>query len=132
MATDPLRRWMTERYVEHWLDDGLHYRMWLGGETADNPDQRISEDVALFVDQTLSLGMGLFSSIATLASFCVILWGISSEVPLSIAGHDLALPGYLVWFAAAFAIAATIGAHLIGRPLIALNFDQQRFGADFR
>ncbi len=62
----------------------------------------------------------------------MILWGISSEVPLSIAGYDLAVPGYLVWFAAAFAIAATIGAHLIGRPLIGLNFNQQRFAADFR
>lgn len=126
------RRWMTHRYVDRWLEGGLHYRMRLGGDSADNPDQRISEDIASFVDQTLSLGIGLFSAVATLASFCVILWGLSNEIPLSISGYQFAVPGYLVWAAAAFALAATLGTHLIGRQLIRLNFNQQRFGADFR
>ena len=126
------RRWMTHTYLDRWLADGAHYRMRLNGDPADNPDQRISDDIAMFVDQTLSLGVGLLSSVTMLASFAVILWGISSQVPLSIAGHAYFVPGYLVWLAAAFAFAATVGAHLIGRKLIGLKFDQQRLGADFR
>lgn len=126
------RRWMTHTYLDRWLADGAHYRMRLNGDPADNPDQRISDDIAMFVDQTLSLGVGLLSSVTMLASFAVILWGISSQVPISIAGHAYFVPGYLVWLAAAFAFAATVGAHLIGRKLIGLKFDQQRLGADFR
>lgn len=126
------RRWMTHTFLDRWLADGAHYRMRLNGDPADNPDQRISDDVAMFVDQTLSLGIGLLSSVTMLGSFAIILWGISSQVPLSIGGHDFVVPGYLVWIAAAFALMATFGAHWIGRRLIGLKFDQQRLGADFR
>lgn len=126
------RRWMTHMFLDRWLENGAHYRMRLNGDPADNPDQRISDDVAMFVDQTLSLGIGLLSSVTMLGSFAIILWGISSQVPLSIGGYDFVVPGYLVWIAAAFALMATGGAHWIGRRLIGLKFDQQRLGADFR
>lgn len=126
------RRWMTHRYLDHWLNDGVHYRMRLSGDAADNPDQRIADDIAMFVDQTLTLGVGLLAAVTTLASFSVILWGISSEIPLSIAGYTFAVPGSLVWIAFAFSFAATVGTHLIGRGLIGLNFNKQRFGAEFR
>lgn len=126
------RRWMTHCYLDRWLEDGLHYRMRLSGDAVDNPDQRISDDITQFIDQTLTVGIGLLSAIMTLASFCVILWGLSNEIPLSISGYDLAIPGYLVWIAGAFALAATVGSHLVGRRLIGLNFNQQRLGADFR
>jgi len=122
------RRWMTHHYLDSWLEDGTHYRMRLTGDAADNPDQRVADDITMFVDQTLTLGVGLLSAVTTLASFSVILWGISSQVPSPL----IAVPGYLVWIAAAFALVATVGSHLIGRRLIGLNFNQQRLGADFR
>ncbi|HML28346.1 MAG TPA: SbmA/BacA-like family transporter, partial [Hyphomicrobium sp.] len=80
------RRWMTERYIHRWLADSTHYRMRLRGETADNPDQRIAEDIALYIGRTLSLGVGFLSSITSLVSFSIILWGISAEVPMQIGG----------------------------------------------
>jgi putative ATP-binding cassette transporter len=125
------RRWLTDKYLTSWLADGTHYRMRLSGDPADNPDQRIADDISMFVDQTLSLGVGLLSATMTLASFSVVLWGISSQVPLSLGGHELTIPGYLVWLALGFSLVATVGAHLIGRALIDLNRNQQRFGADF-
>lgn len=126
------RRCMTHRYLDHWLADGVHYRMRLSGDAADNPDQRIADDIAMFVDQTLTLGVGLLAAVTTLASFSVILWGISSQIPLSIAGYTFAVPGSLVWIALAFSLVATVGTHLIGRGLIGLNFNKQLFGAEFR
>lgn len=126
------RRWMTHRYLDHWLKDGVHYRMRLSGDAADNPDQRIADDITMFVDQTLTLGVGLLAAVTTLGSFSVILWGISSQIPLSIAGYTLPIPGSLVWIALGFSLAATVGTHLIGRALIGLNFNKQRIGADFR
>ena len=126
------RRFMTERYLEHWLEAGNHYRMQLMGDAADNPDQRISEDIRLFIEKTLEIGIGLLSSTVTLGSFVVILWNLSAHAPLHLFGGVWAIPGYLVWAALIYAVLGTLAAHLIGRPLISLNFNQQRFEADFR
>lgn len=126
------RRWLTEHYLTGWLANANHYRMQLQGETADNPDQRIEEDAQLFVDQTLALGVGLLSSVVTIGSFVVILWGLSAAAPLHLFGIDLNIPGYLIWAALIYAIVGTTLTHLIGWPLVGLNFRQQRFEADFR
>lgn len=126
------RRWMTTRYLGGWLHDANHYRMQLLGDAADNPDQRIADDTQRFVEQTLALGINLLSSVVTLASFVFILWGLSNQAPLHLYGKEIALPGYLVWGALIYAILGTVLTHLIGRPLVDLNFRQQRFEADFR
>jgi putative ATP-binding cassette transporter len=126
------RGWMTRKYLGEWLHGANHYRMQLQGDAADNPDQRIAEDLKLFVDQTLALGVGLLSSIVSLASFVVILWGLSEAAPLTIAGHAYAIPGYLVWGALIYAIFGTALTQWIGSPLVNLSFEQQRFEADFR
>lgn len=126
------RRWMTERYLGGWLSDANHYRMQLQGDAADNPDQRIAEDTQLFVDRTLSLGIGLLSSIVTLFSFVIILWGLSDAAPLHVFGRDIPIPGYLVWAALVYAAIGTVFTHLIGAPLMGLNFQQQQFEANFR
>jgi putative ATP-binding cassette transporter len=126
------RRWMTARYLGGWLHEANHYRMQLLGDAADNPDQRIAEDTQRFVEQTLALGIGLLSAVVTLASFIVILWELSNEAPLHLFGKDIPIPGYLVWGALIYALLGTLLTHLIGRPLVGLNFQQQRLEADFR
>jgi vitamin B12/bleomycin/antimicrobial peptide transport system ATP-binding/permease protein len=126
------RRWMTDRYLGGWLHDANHYRMQLLGDAADNPDQRIAEDTQRFVEQTLQLGIGLLSAVVTLVSFVFILWGLSNAAPLHLFGRDIAIPGYLVWGALIYAVLGTALTHLIGWPLVGLNFQQQRYEADFR
>jgi putative ATP-binding cassette transporter len=126
------RKWLTQRYLGQWLRSANHYRMQLLGDAADNPDQRLTEDVEQFVERTLAIGIGLLSSIVTLASFVVILWGLSAAAPLVIAGTDYAFPGYLVWGALIYAVLGTLLTHWIGKPLVALNFTRQRYEADFR
>src|SRR6202000_1477097 len=80
----------------------------------------------------LSIGLGLLNSVVTLVSFVIILWGLSKAAPLHLFGTSFAIPGYLVWAALLYAIAGTALTHLIGWPLIPLNFQQQRYEADFR
>jgi putative ATP-binding cassette transporter len=126
------RQWMTNKYLGGWLSDANHYRMQLLGDAADNPDQRITDDVKLFVERTLELGVGLLSSVVTLASFVVILWGLSNDAPLHLFGRDVDIPGYLVWGALIYAVLGTVLTHMIGWPLVGLNFQQQRYEADFR
>ncbi len=126
------RRYMTQTYLRQWLNTANHYRMQLLGDAADNPDQRIAEDLQSFVDMTLAIGIGLLSSIVTLCSFLVILWNLSEKAPLRVAGIDIAIPGYLVWAALVYAVIGTALTHLFGWRLIPLNFQQQRYEADFR
>jgi len=126
------RRWLTEYYVARWLEGGTHYRMKMSGSEADNPDQRIAEDVRLFIRMTLTIGLRLLGQTVTLLSFVVVLWGLSEQAPLTIGGNPVPLPGYLVWASLVYAVLGTVVAHLIGRSLITLNFREQRFEADFR
>ncbi|MGA2565646.1 MAG: ABC transporter ATP-binding protein/permease [Pseudolabrys sp.] len=126
------RRWLTASYLDHWMEGANHYRMQLLGDAADNPDQRISEDIAQFIGLTLSIGLQLLNSCVTLFSFMIILWSLSAAAPLQVFGVGFDIPGYLLWAALIYACIGTTFTHLIGRPLIALNFQQQRYEADFR
>jgi len=129
------RTWLTERFLGDWTSDQAHYRMQVLARAADrpvsamdNPDQRIADDLKLFVDYTLSLGTGLLSSVATLIVFIGILWTLSGALTV----WGINVPGYLVWCAFLYAGIASFVAHFIGRPLIKLDYNQQRFEADFR
>jgi len=132
------RRWLTRTYLDRWLTGANHYRMQLLGDAADNPDQRIAEDVKQFIDAgptgigILPIGLGLLNSVVTLGSFSVILWNLSGTAPLQLFGTTWVIPGYLFWAALVYAIVGTILTHLVGRPLTALNYTQQRYEADFR
>ena len=132
------RRWLTRTYLEKWLAGSNHYRMQLLGDAADNPDQRIAEDVKQFIDAgatgigILPIGLSLLNAAVTLASFAVILWNLSATAPLHVFGISIDIPGYLLWAALIYAILGTLFTHLLGRALIALNFQQQRYEADFR
>ena len=128
------RSWLTDRFLADWMKDQAYYRMQLlarAGEHAvavDNPDQRIADDLRLFVDYTLSLSLGLLSAVVTLVTFITILWGLSGALVL----WGINIPGYMVWAALIYALVGSVLTHLIGRPLIGLDFNQQRFEADFR
>jgi putative ATP-binding cassette transporter len=126
------RRWLTAHYLGEWLQGPNHYRMQLQGDAADNPDQRLSDDVKLFVERTLDIGLQLLNSVVTLASFVVILWGLSEAAPLHLLGKEYAISGYLVWGALVYAVFGTVLTQWIGSPLVRLDFRQQRFEADFR
>ncbi len=125
------RRWLTERYLRAWLADGAYYRLQLTAAETDNPDQRIAEDLRLFVGATLTLGIGGMRAVVTLVAFLGILWGLSGSMTIPV-GAGWTIPGYMVWAALLYAIVGTWLTNLIGRPLVRLNFDQQRYEADFR
>jgi vitamin B12/bleomycin/antimicrobial peptide transport system ATP-binding/permease protein len=126
------RRWLTDRYLKDWLANRNYYRMQLKGDGTDNPDQRIAEDFRLFVDDSLSLGLGFLNAAVTLASFIGILWSISGPLEIPLGGATYVIYGYMVWVAIVYAIVGTWLTHRIGKPLIPLNFSQQKYEADFR
>ncbi len=122
------RRWVTEVFLRDWLDGGTHYRIALRRGQEDNPDQRIADDINSFVSGTLNLFFGVISSVVTLFSFLFVLWGLSGAFTL----WGVSIPGYMVWAALLYAGVGSWLAHKVGKPLIRLSFDQQRYEADFR
>jgi len=122
------RTWLNEHLLAHWLKDRAYYRLQLADRGIDNPDQRIADDLRIFVEKTLELGVGLLSAVATLACFIAILWTLSSDFALG----GVSLPGVLVWIAVVYALVGRFLAHRIGRRLIGLDFEQQRYEADYR
>lgn len=127
------RRWLTEHKATHWLSKSNFYRLQLTDQRTDNPDQRIAEDINEFVSSTLSLSIGFLSQIAMLFTFLGVLWGLSKPSAFTIGSITLHLTqGYMVWAALIYCIGGTILTFLIGRPLVRLNFQQQRYEADYR
>ena len=131
------RAWMTGHYLQRWLSNHAFYKLELArfstaGSTPDNPDQRIQEDLNLFTTYSISLSMGLLNAVVTLASFVGILWALSGVFSLDLAGSNYQITGFMVWAALAYCIVGSVITHYIGRPQIPLNFQQQRYEADFR
>ncbi len=132
------RRWMTGHYLQRWLGGDAFYRMELArfanqnGIIADNPDQRISEDVNQFTAQTVGLTMGILNATVTLVSFVGILWGLSGAFSFQLGGQAVTIPGFMVWMAVLYCLVGSVLTHYIGRRQIKLNFEQQRREADFR
>jgi len=126
------RRWLTDRYLRAWLSDGAYYRMQLQASETDNPDQRIAEDVQLLASHTLGLFTGGLRATVTLVTFVAILWSLSGSFTVTLGEYIVRLPGYMVWVAVLYAVLGTWITDWLGRPLVRLNFDRQRYEADFR
>src|SRR6201982_3886778 len=120
---------MMERYYGLWLGDGTLYRAALVGQAADNPDQRIAEDVRNFLNSTYSYSISLLSTVSTLVSFSIILWTIPAD--FTVPGTDITVPGLPFWVALVFSIVGTWLAHQIGRPLVRLGLRTERYDAGF-
>lgn len=125
------RAWMTRRYMDEWLANQAYYRI-EQTRSADNPDQRIADDLRLLTHGSLSLSLGLLTSLVTLISFVGILWSVSGPLSFAMSGQEWVIPGYMVWFAIAYAGIGSVLVAWIGKPLVHQNFNQQRYEADFR
>jgi len=123
------RTWMTKNYLSAWMENQTYYRL---QDSTDNPDQRISEDIGQFVNLSLGLLIGFLKQLTTLAAFGVVLWELSGSFTLNIGGMEIVIAGYMFWFSFIYSGVGTFLAHKVGRRLIGLNFDQQKYEADFR
>lgn len=126
------RVWMTNDYISRWMNRQVYYRLQVLNSDTDNPDQRISDDIGQFVGLTLQLFLGFLKEMTTLAAFGVVLWNLSGAITVPIGSYEFEIYGYMFWVSLTYSVVGTGLAHLAGRKLIGLNFDQQRYEADFR
>ncbi|WP_054894268.1 MULTISPECIES: ABC transporter ATP-binding protein/permease [unclassified Pseudomonas] len=122
------RVWLTERLTADWMHGDAYYRGQFLEEPVDNPDQRIELDVNAFVTGSVSLALGAVSALVSLVAFTGILWGLSA--PLAVAGVEV--PRAMVFAVYVYVLIATWIAFRLGRPLIRLNFLNEKLTANFR
>jgi vitamin B12/bleomycin/antimicrobial peptide transport system ATP-binding/permease protein len=134
------RRWLTGRLTGDWLDGKAYYRSRFIDDTIDNPDQRIQADIDIFTagvgplpntpnnTSTTTLLFGAVNAVASMISFTAILWNLSGTLGI----FGLEIPRAMFWIGLGYVVFATIIAFWIGRPIISLSFDNEKFNAAFR
>lgn len=125
------RQWLTKNILSNWLVNKNYYRFQFLAKKLDNPDQRISEDIEQFTEQTLGIFFQILQSLTLFVSFGIILWQMGSlTIPL---GHFVvSIPGYLFLAACLFGGLGIWLTHRMGKKLISYNYHQQRYNANFR
>ncbi len=126
------RRGLTTYFTDRWVGPRAYAQAELHAGEVDNPDQRIQEDTREFVASALGLTLSLLSAVVTLASFGGLLWSLSRGWVVPLFGHELGIPGLLLWVAVGYALLSTVVTHFVGRRLVSINFDRLHFEADFR
>lgn len=116
--------------VERWLAEQNYYRLMHHSQKSqpDNIDQRIEQDAAAFITDTLELFRGVLNAVLSSIEFTLILWGLSGILVL-FGVHIHKGVVFLVYF---FIIGATVVSVWIGRPLIGLNFEKEHRHGDYR
>jgi putative ATP-binding cassette transporter len=127
-----LRKGLVEDLAAEWLAPLRAVRLSQVGEIGENPDQRIHEDARHLTELSTDLGIGLLQSTLLLLSFVGVLWILSDNMVVSIAGHGFVLPGYMVWCALIYSGVASLLSWRVGRPLIRLNTERYAREAQFR
>jgi putative ATP-binding cassette transporter len=124
------RRWLTERLVGRWMEDGRHYRLHHSPGEHDNPDGRIAEDIRISTESAVALAHSLVFSVLILATFIDILWKVSGS--LTVPGTAIEVAGYMVPLAFLYAGIGTLLGWMFGRPLVSSTNALQTAEATFR
>jgi putative ATP-binding cassette transporter len=126
------RGWLTRRLTAAWLTDSRQYQLEAGAAEADNPDQRIAEDVRLAADLSVDFVVGILISVTMLIAFVGILWSLSGPLDVVLGGMDFHIPGYMVWAAVLYALIGSGLTWWVGRPMIGIQVRRTTAEADFR
>nr|WP_233115552.1 ABC transporter ATP-binding protein/permease [Aggregatibacter actinomycetemcomitans] len=120
--------WLNSEMVEKWMSNRAYYKSQYTGHNLDNPDQRIQQDVQAYVKTTLSLSTGVINAVTSMISYTILLWGLAG--PMSVLG--VKIPHMMVFLVFAYVIFTTLIAFWLGKPLIRLNFANEKLNANYR
>ena len=126
------RRWLTTKLVGSWLENGRHYQLNFIVSAVDNPDQRIAENIRGATELALEFALGIINAALTLISFTSILWMLSGTLDVTFGKYAFGIPGYMVWAALIYAAFGSLITYIVGKPIIAANFQQNAAEADYR
>jgi vitamin B12/bleomycin/antimicrobial peptide transport system ATP-binding/permease protein len=127
-----LRQGLVQDLVENWMAPGRAFHLANAGEIGVNPDQRMHEDARHLTELSADLGIGLVQDSLLLATFIKVLWSLSNAFVFHVAGHAIAIPGYMVWAAIVYSGSASLLSYWVGKSLIDRNANRYAREADLR
>ncbi|MGH1392466.1 MAG: ABC transporter ATP-binding protein/permease [Trichormus sp.] len=111
------RQWLTTYFLNQYLHQRNFYHLTTTSDI-DNPDQRITEDIQNFTQQSLYFAIVLLDSILQLIAFSGVLWRIAPTLMV-----------FLIIYAVVGTIVTTI---VFGKTLVGINVEQLKREADLR
>jgi putative ATP-binding cassette transporter len=111
------RAWLTRHLITYWLADDRYRRLYLVQGNHQNPEYRIAEDARMATDAPIDLALGLLAALLNGITFISVLWSVGGSLPITLVGHPLVVPGYLVIAVVAYAAVTTGAMVVIGRRL---------------
>lgn len=120
---------LTGQTLDRWLADRRFYFL-RDRPALDHPEQRIQEDLFVFVERTLQLAPSLFGAVISMLLYSGQLWKLSPSLELG--GGTVLIPGLLFHAACLFAIAWTFVTHWLGSSLTRAEIVRQNLEAQFR
>lgn len=120
--------WLNGQLVDKWMANRAYYKTQYLSANLDNPDQRIQQDIQSYVKTTLSLSIGVIDAVTSMISYTILLWGLAG--PMMVLGVEI--PHMMVFLVFGYVIFTTLIAFWLGRPLISLNFINERLNANYR
>lgn len=127
------RIWLTKQIMNDWLHNSTFCKLFTYKTKTENPDQRISQDIASFTSSTLSLSLNIITQLIKGITFAFILWKLSSALTLPLpGGANLNIPGYMLWLTIIYVTFSTFVIYKSGKPMVALDYTQEKVEADFR
>ena len=120
--------WLNTELLEKWMDKRAYYKSQYMSNNLDNPDQRIQQDIQSYVKTTLSLSTGVIDAVTSMISYTILLWGLAG--PMTLLGVEI--PSAMVYLVFAYVIFTTLIAFWLGKPLIRLNFANEKLNANYR
>jgi len=127
-----LREGLTLDLVDLWMLPRRAFRLASAGPIGVNPDQRMHEDARHLTELSADLGVGLLQAVILLVTFVSVLWALSADFALVIAGRAVSIPGYMVWAGFLYAGSASLLSYVVGRNLIGRNAERYAREAELR
>ena len=133
MTTQRLwRAWLTRHLIDRWLAREAFHPLRFPSDEDRNPEFRIAEDARVATDAPVSMAVGLLSALLNVVIFIGILWSVGGDLGVTVAGHAVTVPRYLVIAVLLYSAALTLAMTVIGRPMVPAIAAKNAAEAQFR
>ncbi len=127
-----MREALVTDIVGLWLQPRRAFWLQGSGPIGAHPDQRMHDDMLKLCELSVGLGIGLLQASILLGSFASVLWVISKDFSIPFDGRDLAVPGFMLWAAIAYAAVGSLMSYWVGKSLITRNAERYQREGELR
>jgi putative ATP-binding cassette transporter len=112
------RAFLTQHLIDRWLANPLFRQLQFTAGEDQNPEYRIAEDARVATDAPVTMTLGLLTAVLSAVIFIGILWNVGGDLAVTVFGHVLTVPKYLVIAVVVYSALLTLAMAVTGRRLL--------------